>query len=116
MIGCLLSLRDVYIKMTYWDVWVLWQRLAVKRLTDIGMGVLTPLAEQLAKPLPHAMALATLDEISSGVHKELPAGNPCKIVLQFSPVRKMLIVDGEIHLLLSTLRMGQIRCELSDFC
>ena len=102
MIGCLLSLRDVYIKMTYWDVWVLWQRLAVKRLTDIGMGVLTPLAEQLAKPLPHAMALATLDEISSGVHKELPAGNPCKIVLQFSPVLKMLIVDGEIHLLLST--------------
>lgn len=50
------------------------QRLAMKRLTDVGIGVLTPLAEQLANPLPHAMALATLDEIASGAHKELPAG------------------------------------------
>lgn len=50
------------------------QRLAVKRLTDVGIGVLTPVAEQLAQPLPHAMALATLDEIASGAHKELPAG------------------------------------------
>lgn len=57
-------------------------RLAVKRLTDIGMGVLTPLAEQLAKPLPHAMALATLDEISSGVHKELPAGTRLAVTLR----------------------------------
>lgn len=52
------------------------QRLAVKRLIDIGIGVLVPLVEQLAKPLPHAMVLATLDEISSGFHKELPAGTP----------------------------------------
>ena len=52
----------------------LMQRLAVKRLTDVGIGVLTPLTEQLTNPLPHAMALATLDEISSGVHEELPAG------------------------------------------
>lgn len=81
----------------------------MKRLTDIGMGVLTPLAEQLAKPLPHAMALATLDEISSGVHKDLPAGNACNIVLQFSPVRKVLIVDGKIHLLLSALPYKWVR-------
>lgn len=46
----------------------------MKRLTDVGIGVLTPLAEQLANPLPHAMALATLDEIVSGAHEELPAG------------------------------------------
>ena len=46
----------------------------MKRLTDVGIGVLTPLAEQLANPLPHAMALATLDEIASGAHNELPAG------------------------------------------
>jgi (E)-4-hydroxy-3-methylbut-2-enyl-diphosphate synthase len=46
----------------------------VKRLTDVGIGVLTPLAEQLANPLPHAMALATLNEIVSGSHEELPAG------------------------------------------
>lgn len=51
------------------------QRLAVKRLTDVGIGVLTPLAEQLANPLPHAMALATLDEIISGAHENLPAGS-----------------------------------------
>lgn len=54
------------------------QRLAVKRLTDVGIGVLTPLAEQLANPLPHALALATLDEIASGAHKELPAGTQTK--------------------------------------
>lgn len=52
----------------------------MKRLTDVGIGVLTPLTEQLANPLPHAMALATLDEISSGAHKELPAGTPPSFV------------------------------------
>jgi len=56
------------------------QRLAVKRLTDIGIGVLTPLTEQLANPLQHAMALATLDEISSGAHKELPTGTPISFI------------------------------------
>lgn len=56
------------------------QRLAVKRLIDVGIGVLTPLTEQLANPLPHAMALATLDEISSRAHKELPAGTPPSFV------------------------------------
>lgn len=53
----------------------LMQRLAVKRLTDVGIGVLTPVAEQLVNSLPHAMALATLDEIASGTHKELPTGS-----------------------------------------
>lgn len=55
----------------------------MKRLQDVGIGVLTPLTEQLANPLPHAMALATLDEVSSGAHKELPAGiqNFCYVSL-----------------------------------
>jgi (E)-4-hydroxy-3-methylbut-2-enyl-diphosphate synthase len=46
----------------------------VKRLTDVGLGVLTPLAEQLAKPLPHAIAVLTLDDIASSSHKKLPTG------------------------------------------
>lgn len=50
------------------------QRLAVKRLTDVGIGVLTPTTEQLANPFPHAMALATLDAISFGAPKELLTG------------------------------------------
>lgn len=61
------------------------QRLALKRLTDIGMGVLTPLAEQLAKPLPHAMVLVTLDEISSGAHNKLPAGENLVYLMNTGP-------------------------------
>ncbi len=38
------------------------------------MGVLTPVAEQLAKPFPHAIALLTLDDVASSSHKKLPAG------------------------------------------
>ncbi|XP_023519765.1 4-hydroxy-3-methylbut-2-en-1-yl diphosphate synthase (ferredoxin), chloroplastic-like [Cucurbita pepo subsp. pepo] len=49
-------------------------RLALKRLIDISMGIITPLSEQLTKPLPNAMALVTLKELSSGVHKLLPDG------------------------------------------
>ncbi|CDP07116.1 unnamed protein product [Coffea canephora] len=39
-------------------------RLALKRLIDISMGVITPLSEQLTKPLPYAMVLVTLKELS----------------------------------------------------
>ncbi|XP_022970456.1 4-hydroxy-3-methylbut-2-en-1-yl diphosphate synthase (ferredoxin), chloroplastic [Cucurbita maxima] len=49
-------------------------RLALKRLIDISMGIITPLSEQLTKPLPNAMALVTLKELSTGVHKLLPDG------------------------------------------
>jgi len=49
-------------------------RLAIKRLIDISMGVLTPLSEQLTKPLPNAMVLVNLKELSTGAHKLLPAG------------------------------------------
>ena len=50
------------------------QRLALKRLIDISMGVITPLSEQLTKPLPNAMALVNLKELSTGVYKLLPEG------------------------------------------
>ncbi|PKI62614.1 hypothetical protein CRG98_017036, partial [Punica granatum] len=47
-------------------------RLALKRLIDISMGVITPLSEQLTKPLPNAMVLVNLMELSSGAVKLLP--------------------------------------------
>ncbi|GER34822.1 4-hydroxy-3-methylbut-2-en-1-yl diphosphatesynthase [Striga asiatica] len=49
-------------------------RLALKRLIDISMGIITPLSEQLTKPLPNALALVTLNELSTGAHKLLPEG------------------------------------------
>uniref|UniRef100_A0A224XF69 4-hydroxy-3-methylbut-2-en-1-yl diphosphate synthase (ferredoxin), chloroplastic n=1 Tax=Hypericum perforatum TaxID=65561 RepID=A0A224XF69_HYPPE len=49
-------------------------RLALKRLIDISMGVIAPLSEQLTKPLPHAMVLVNLKELSTGAYKLLPEG------------------------------------------
>ncbi|KAK4255079.1 hypothetical protein QN277_008124 [Acacia crassicarpa] len=49
-------------------------RLALKRLIDVSVGVITPLSEQLTKPLPNAMALVNLKELSTGAHKLLPPG------------------------------------------
>ncbi|KAF2321766.1 hypothetical protein GH714_002588 [Hevea brasiliensis] len=49
-------------------------RLALKRLIDISMGVIVPLSEQLTKPLPNAMVLVNLKELSTGAHKLLPEG------------------------------------------
>ncbi|CAM8958564.1 unnamed protein product [Rhodiola kirilowii] len=49
-------------------------RLALKRLIDISMGVIAPLSEQLTKPLPNAMVLVNLKELSTGVYKLLPEG------------------------------------------
>lgn len=54
------------------------QRLALKRLIDISMGVITPLSEQLTKPMPHAMALVNLKELSTGAYKLLPEGAALK--------------------------------------
>ncbi|OIT19580.1 4-hydroxy-3-methylbut-2-en-1-yl diphosphate synthase (ferredoxin), chloroplastic [Nicotiana attenuata] len=48
------------------------QRLALKRLVDISMGVITPLSEQLTKPLPNAIVLVTLKELSGCAQKLLP--------------------------------------------
>lgn len=60
------------------------QRLALKRLIDVSMGVITPLSEQLIKPLPNAIVLLNLKELSSNAHKLLPEGNfhnPCYSVI-----------------------------------
>ncbi|KAJ7566366.1 hypothetical protein O6H91_02G099400 [Diphasiastrum complanatum] len=65
-------------------------RLAIKRLTDISMGVLTPLSEQLSKPLPHAIVLVNLEEISSGAYKLLPAGTRLAVTLRGDESEQML--------------------------
>lgn len=49
-------------------------RLALKRLIDVSMGVITPLSEQLTKSLPNAIVLLTLNELSTGAYKLLPEG------------------------------------------
>uniref|UniRef100_A0A7I4BKD6 4-hydroxy-3-methylbut-2-en-1-yl diphosphate synthase (ferredoxin), chloroplastic n=1 Tax=Physcomitrium patens TaxID=3218 RepID=A0A7I4BKD6_PHYPA len=75
-------------------------RLAVKRLTDVGIGVLTPLAEQLANPLPHAMALATLDEIISGAHENLPAGTRLAVTLRGDEPEEQLAKLKDLDLIM----------------
>ncbi|CAN1171917.1 4-hydroxy-3-methylbut-2-en-1-yl diphosphate synthase (ferredoxin), chloroplastic [Linum perenne] len=57
-------------------------RLALKRLIDVSMGVITPLSEQLTKPLPNAMVLVNLKELSTGVYKLLPEGTRLVISLR----------------------------------
>lgn len=62
-----LEWHDIY--SLYFD-----QRLALKRLIDVSMGVIAPLSEQLTKPLPNAMVLVNLKELSTGAYKLLPEG------------------------------------------
>ncbi|XP_048491735.1 4-hydroxy-3-methylbut-2-en-1-yl diphosphate synthase (ferredoxin), chloroplastic isoform X2 [Beta vulgaris subsp. vulgaris] len=57
-------------------------RLALKRLIDISMGVITPLSEQLTKPLPNAIVLVNLKELSTGAHKLLPEGTRFAVSLR----------------------------------
>ncbi|KAK3442295.1 hypothetical protein EUGRSUZ_B02495 [Eucalyptus grandis] len=57
-------------------------RLALKRLIDVSMGVITPLSEQLTKPLPNAMVLVNLKELSSGAHMLLPEGTRLVVSLR----------------------------------
>lgn len=68
------------------------QRLALKRLTDISMGVITPLSEQLTKPLPNAMVLVNLKELSSGAYKLLPEGTSC--TKKFSELSELSILNS----------------------
>ncbi|KAJ0021566.1 hypothetical protein Pint_32178 [Pistacia integerrima] len=65
-------------------------RLALKRLIDISMGVITPLSEQLTKPLPNAMALVNLKELSTSAYKLLPEG---VALSQFSGLGTRLVVS-----------------------
>ncbi|KAL8130680.1 hypothetical protein V2J09_019835 [Rumex salicifolius] len=57
-------------------------RLALKRLIDVSMGVITPLDEQLTKPLPNAIVLLNLKELSSNAHKLLPEGSRLAVTVR----------------------------------
>ncbi|CAI5512367.1 unnamed protein product [Closterium sp. Naga37s-1] len=49
-------------------------RLALRRLQEVGMGVLVPVESLTAAPLPNAVALLSLEQAKLGVHKHLPQG------------------------------------------
>ncbi|KAJ6403292.1 hypothetical protein OIU84_015242 [Salix udensis] len=57
-------------------------RLALKRLIEVSMGVIAPLSEQLTKPLPSAMVLVNLKELSTGAYKLLPEGTRLVVSLR----------------------------------
>ncbi|CAL0332284.1 unnamed protein product [Lupinus luteus] len=70
-------------------------RLALKRLIDISMGIITPLSEQLTKPLPHAMVLVTLKELSTGASKLLPQGTRLVVSVRGDePYEELEILKG----------------------
>lgn len=71
-------------------------RLALKRLVDISMGVITPLSEQLTKPLPHAMVLVNLQELSTGAYKLLPEGTRLVVSLRGDESYKELEILKDI--------------------
>lgn len=73
------------------------QRLALKRLIDISMGVITPLSEQLTKPLPNAMVLVNLKELSSGAHKLLPDGMLCIFPIPVRSLNFYFIILVKFH-------------------
>ncbi|CAI5518354.1 unnamed protein product [Closterium sp. Naga37s-1] len=49
-------------------------RLALRRLQEVGVGVLVPVEALAAAPLPNAVALLSLEQAKLGVHKHLPQG------------------------------------------
>eukprot|EP00897_Mesotaenium_endlicherianum_P010912 jgi/Mesen1/984/ME000012S00531 len=57
-------------------------RRALRRLQEVSMGVLAPLQQLLANPLPDAIALLSLDEAVSAAHKQLPAGTRVAVALR----------------------------------
>ncbi|XP_010535603.1 PREDICTED: 4-hydroxy-3-methylbut-2-en-1-yl diphosphate synthase (ferredoxin), chloroplastic [Tarenaya hassleriana] len=57
-------------------------RLALKRLIDVSMGIIAPLTEQLTKPLPNAMVLVSLKELSGNAYKLLPEGTRLVVSLR----------------------------------
>ncbi|XP_015935739.1 4-hydroxy-3-methylbut-2-en-1-yl diphosphate synthase (ferredoxin), chloroplastic [Arachis duranensis] len=70
-------------------------RLALKRLIDISMGVITPLSEQLTKPLPNAIVLVNLKELSTGAYKLLPQGTRLAVSVRGDePYEELEILKG----------------------
>lgn len=61
------------------------------------MGVITPLSEQLTKPLPNAMVLVNLKELSSGAHKLLPDGMLCIFPIPVRSLNFYFIILVKFH-------------------
>lgn len=81
-------------------------RLALKRLIDISMGVVTPLSEQLTKPLPNAIVLVNLKQLSTGAYKLLPEGTRLAVTVRGDePYEELdiLKIVGDITMLLHDL-------------
>ncbi|XP_068652653.1 4-hydroxy-3-methylbut-2-en-1-yl diphosphate synthase (ferredoxin), chloroplastic isoform X1 [Aristolochia californica] len=84
-------------------------RLALKRLIDVSMGVITPLSEQLTKPLANAIVLVNLKELASGALKLLPEGTRLAISLRGDEPSEELNVlkDVDITMLLHNLPFAE---------
>nr|AJA32314.1 chloroplast 1-hydroxy-2-methyl-2-(E)-butenyl-4-diphosphate synthase [Narcissus tazetta] len=71
-------------------------RLALKRLIDISMGVLTPLSEQLTKPLPNAIVLVNLKELSTGVYSLFAEGTRLAVTIRGDEPYKELDIFKDV--------------------
>ncbi|KAL5565574.1 hypothetical protein UlMin_028738 [Ulmus minor] len=82
---------------------------SVKRLIDISMGVITPLSEQLTKPLPNAIVLVNLKELSAGAYKLLPEGTRLAISVRGDePYEELEFLKGlDVTMILHDLHFGE---------
>ncbi|KAK9664020.1 hypothetical protein RND81_14G014300 [Saponaria officinalis] len=86
-------------------------RLALKRLIDISMGIITPLSEQLTKPLPHAIVLVDLKELAAGAYKLLPEGTRLAVTVRGDePYEELDILKGvDVTMILHELPFSEER-------
>eukprot|EP01018_Ginkgo_biloba_P037244 Gb_17351 [translate_table: standard] len=89
------------------------QRLTIKRLIDISMGVLTPLSEQLTKPLPHAMVLSNLKELSTGAQNLLPPGTRLAVTLRGDEPYDELDILKSVEVTMILLNLAQTEEKVS---
>ncbi|XP_058094443.1 4-hydroxy-3-methylbut-2-en-1-yl diphosphate synthase (ferredoxin), chloroplastic [Magnolia sinica] len=84
-------------------------RLTLKRLIDVSMGVLTPLSEQLTKPLPNAMVVVNLKELATGAHKLLPEGTRLVVSVRGDESHEELDIlkDVDATMVLHNLPIGE---------
>ncbi|XP_072964435.1 4-hydroxy-3-methylbut-2-en-1-yl diphosphate synthase (ferredoxin), chloroplastic [Typha angustifolia] len=85
-------------------------RLAIKRLVDISVGILTPLSEQLTKPLPYAIVLVNLTELQTGAYKLLPEGTRLAVTVRGDePYEELEILKNvdDVTMLLHSLPYGE---------
>nr|CAD1830935.1 unnamed protein product [Ananas comosus var. bracteatus] len=96
------SVRNLYFFIFYLSV-TNGSQVSSQRLVDISMGILTPLSEQLTKPLPYAIVLVNLKELSTGAYKLLPEGTRLAVTIRgdepYEELEILKTVDGITMLL-----------------